>query len=85
MLKKEIQFASLVQEKLHEPSEKLMKRGNLEMEDDLRTEYDLKNLQVRRLGSGRKNFDTTAVRPEPDVPEMFPHDECKDFVNLCPL
>lgn len=42
------------------------------MEDDLRTEYDLKSLQVRRLGSGRKSFGTTTVRLEPDVAEMFP-------------
>ncbi|MEB3232491.1 MAG: hypothetical protein VKJ64_15890 [Leptolyngbyaceae bacterium] len=42
------------------------------MEDDLRTEYDLKNLRVRRLGSGRKSFVTTTVRLEPDVAEMFP-------------
>lgn len=42
------------------------------MEDDLRTEYDLKSLQVRRLGSRRKSFGTTTVRLEPDVAEMFP-------------
>ncbi len=42
------------------------------MEDDLRTEYELKSLQVRRLGSGRKSFGTTTVRLEPDVAEMFP-------------
>jgi hypothetical protein len=42
------------------------------MEDDLRTEYDLKSLRVRRLGSGRKSFGTTTVRLEPDVAEMFP-------------
>lgn len=49
-----------------------MKRDELEMEDDLRTEYDLKSLRVRRLGSGRKNFGGTTVRLEPDVAEMFP-------------
>lgn len=42
------------------------------MEDDLREEYDLKSLKVRRLGSGRKSFGTTTVRLEPDVAEMFP-------------
>lgn len=42
------------------------------MEDDLRTEYDLKSLRVRRLGSKRKSFDGTTVRLEPDVAEMFP-------------
>lgn len=49
-----------------------MKRDKPEMEDDLRTEYDLKSLRVRRLGSGRKSFGGTTVRLEPDVAEMFP-------------
>ncbi len=42
------------------------------MEDDLRAEYDLKSLRVRRLGSSRKSFGGTTVRLEPDVAEMFP-------------
>jgi len=42
------------------------------MEDDLRTEYDLKNLRVRKLGPERKCFGSTTVRLEPDVAEMFP-------------
>ncbi|MGF1602879.1 MAG: hypothetical protein ACFCU8_12800 [Thermosynechococcaceae cyanobacterium] len=49
-----------------------MKRDKLEMEDDLQTEYDLKSLRVRRLGSGRKSFGGTTVRLEPDVAEMLP-------------
>jgi hypothetical protein len=49
-----------------------MKKDKSEMEDDLRSEYDLKSLRVRRLGSGRKSFGTTTVRLEPDVAEMFP-------------
>lgn len=55
-----------------------MKRDESEMEDDLRTEYDLKSLRVRRLGSGRKNFGGATVRLEPDVAEMFPN---ADAVN----
>lgn len=42
------------------------------MEDDLRPEYDLKSLRVRKLGSGRKIFGGASVRLEPDVAEMFP-------------
>jgi hypothetical protein len=42
-----------------------------EMEDDLRPEYDLKSLQIRRLGPGRKSFRDT-VRLEPDVAALFP-------------
>ena len=49
-----------------------MKRDNLEMKDDLRAEYDLKSLQVRKLGSKRKSFGEATVRLEPDVAEMFP-------------
>jgi|ERR671933_2594125 uncharacterized DUF497 family protein len=46
-----------------------------EMEDELRSEYDLKSLRVRKLGSGRKSFGGTTVRLEPDVAEMFPNAE----------
>jgi ribosomal 50S subunit-associated protein YjgA (DUF615 family) len=42
------------------------------MEDDLRPEYDLKSLRVRKLGPERKRFGSTTVRLEPDVAEMFP-------------
>ncbi|WP_121969536.1 hypothetical protein [Leptolyngbya sp. BC1307] len=49
-----------------------MKMDELEMEDDLRTEYDLKSLRVRKLGSGRKSFDGATIRLEPDVADMFP-------------
>lgn len=48
------------------------------MEDELRSEYDLKTLRVRRLGSKRKSFGGTTVRLEPDVAEMFPN---ADSVN----
>ncbi|MBE9170909.1 hypothetical protein IQ238_26485 [Pleurocapsales cyanobacterium LEGE 06147] len=55
-----------------------MKKDNSEMEDDLRAEYDLKSLRVRRLGPGRKSFGGVAVRLEPDVAEIFPN---ADAVN----
>ncbi|MBR8829777.1 MAG: hypothetical protein Cpurp_01070 [Chlorogloea purpurea SAG 13.99] len=55
-----------------------MKRDESDMEDDLRTEYDLKSLRVRRLGSQRKSFGGITVRLEPDVAEMFPN---ADAVN----
>jgi hypothetical protein len=55
-----------------------MKRDKSPMEDDLRTEYDLKSLRVRRLGPGRKGFGSTTVQLEPDVAEMFPN---ADAVN----
>jgi hypothetical protein len=55
-----------------------MKRDKSEMEDDLRAEYDLKSLRVRKLGSGRRSFGETTVRLEPDVAAMFPN---ADAVN----
>jgi hypothetical protein len=42
------------------------------MEDEIRSEYNLKSLRVRRLGTGRKSFGETTVRLEPDVAAMFP-------------
>jgi hypothetical protein len=49
-----------------------MKKDNSELEDTMRSEYDLASLKVRRLGPGRKSFGGTIVRLEPDVAEMFP-------------
>ena len=48
-----------------------MKKVEKEMEDELRPEYDLRTLRVRRLGPGRKKFGDV-VRLEPDVAEAFP-------------
>jgi hypothetical protein len=45
--------------------------------DELRPEYDLQKLQVRRFGPGRKIFLDT-VRLEPDVIASFPN---ADAVN----
>lgn len=52
-----------------------MKKDNSELEDDIRSEYDLKSLRVRKLGSGRKSFGKAVIRLEPDVAEMFPNSE----------
>jgi len=48
-----------------------MKKVETEMDDELRPEYDLKKLKVRKLGPGRKSFGDV-VRLEPDVAEVFP-------------
>ncbi|HJQ24744.1 MAG TPA: hypothetical protein VKA60_12580 [Blastocatellia bacterium] len=52
-----------------------MKKAETEMNDELRPEYDLKSLRVRRLGPGRKSFGGSVVRLEPDVAEVFPDAE----------
>jgi hypothetical protein len=48
-----------------------MKKVETDMDDELRPEYDLHSLRVRRLGRGRKSFGGV-VRLEPDVAEVFP-------------
>lgn len=45
------------------------------MKDDLREEYDLKSLRVRKFGSDRKSFGNVTVRLEPDVASVFPDAE----------
>jgi hypothetical protein len=45
--------------------------------DDLRPEYDLSTLRVRKLGPGRKSFGDV-IRLEPDVAGAFPN---ADAVN----
>ncbi|MGB3199711.1 MAG: hypothetical protein WBA99_02345 [Nodosilinea sp.] len=45
------------------------------MEDELRPEYDLKRLKVRRLGPERSSFGEATVRLDPDVAAIFPSAE----------
>jgi hypothetical protein len=52
-----------------------MKKVETEMDDELRPEYDLSSLRVRRLGPGRKSFGGSVIRLEPDVAEVFPNAE----------
>jgi hypothetical protein len=52
-----------------------MKKDNSERNDELRPEYDLKSLKVRKVGSGRKSFYGLTVRIEEDVAEVFPNSE----------
>jgi hypothetical protein len=48
-----------------------MKKVKANRNDELRPEYDLKSLRVRKLGPGRKSFGPV-IRLEPDVAEVFP-------------
>ena len=54
-----------------------MKKTKANNNDELRPEYDLKSLQIRKLGPGRKSFEDF-VRLEPDVAKAFPN---ADSVN----
>ena len=48
-----------------------MKKVETEMKDELRPEYDLRALRVRKLGPGRQSFGDV-VRLAPDVVRAFP-------------
>ena len=52
-----------------------MNKNKIGMEDELRSEYDLRKLRVKRVGSGRNSFGGVNIRLEPDVAEMFPDSE----------
>ena len=43
------------------------------MDEELKPEYDLKSLRVRRMGAQRESFGKTAVMLEPDVALAFPN------------
>jgi len=45
------------------------------MEDELRDEYDLKSLTVRKMGAKRKKFGDTIIKLDSDVAEVFPNAE----------
>lgn len=55
-----------------------MNKVESEIEDDLRPEYDLHSLRIRKLGPGRKSFGKLTVCLEPDVAKIFPD---SDSVN----
>lgn len=61
-----------MQEKLLGGNKKFMKKDNVKMEDELRPEYDLMSLKVRKVGPERKSFFGTTVRLETDVAKVFP-------------
>ena len=52
-----------------------MKKDENEMKDELRPEYDLRSLRVRKVGPDRKRFGSHTIRLESDVAEIFPDSE----------
>jgi hypothetical protein len=52
-----------------------MKKAENSMDGELRPEYDLKSLRVRKVGPKRKTFGSLSVRLDPDVAELFPDSE----------
>jgi hypothetical protein len=49
-----------------------MKNRELHNPDELRPEYDLNSLQVRKMGPNRTNFTGSVIQLEPDVAAFFP-------------
>ena len=43
-----------------------MRKVETEMDDELRPEYDLRDLRVRKVGSKRKGFKGRSIQLEPD-------------------
>ncbi|MAT99191.1 MAG: hypothetical protein CL608_18765 [Anaerolineaceae bacterium] len=52
-----------------------MEKDKNEMEDELRSEYDLKKLRIRKVGAERTHFGGQLIRLAPDVAELFPDSE----------
>jgi hypothetical protein len=52
-----------------------MKNFETDLDDDLRPEYDLSSLRVRRVGAGRQSLEDKRIQLAPDVAEMFPDSE----------
>ena len=49
-----------------------MKKDKSEVEDELRPEYDLNSLRVRRMGPERTGFGGQYIQLAPDVAKVFP-------------
>ena len=52
-----------------------MQKAETERNDELRPEYDLRSLRVRKVGSKRKNFREQSIQLEPEVAAVFPDSE----------
>ena len=52
-----------------------MKKAENSIDDEIRPEYDLKSLRVRKVGPKRKTVGSLSVRLDPDVAELFPDSE----------
>ncbi len=59
-------------EKLLGGNKKFMKKDNVKIEDELRSEYDLMSLKVRKVGPERKSSFGTTVSLATDVAKVFP-------------
>lgn len=51
-----------------------MNKVDTEMNDELKPEYDVRSLRVRKPGPGRQNFSGSVVRLEPDEASAIRND-----------
>lgn len=58
-----------------------MKKVEIAVDDDLRSEYDLKNLQVRKVGPKRKNFRGRSIQLKSKALHSF-QKECQE-IHVC--
>ena len=59
-----------------------MKKHKTAIHDELRPEYDLKKLRVRKFGPARKQFGNF-IKVEPDVAAVFPDDVAVNKALWC--
>ena len=52
-----------------------MQKTETKMDDELRPEYDLRSLRVRKVGPKRKSFRGQAIQLELDAAGVFPDSE----------
>ena len=57
-------------DRLQNKNLKLIKKVKI-MEDELRSEYNLKTLKVRKMGADRRKFGDTIIKLDQDVAEIF--------------
>ena len=56
-----------------------MKKVDAEMDDELRPEYDLRDLRVRKVGPKRKSFRGQSIQLEPAVAAVLPDSKIQRF------
>ena len=56
-----------------------MKKVDAEMDEELRSEYDLRNLRMRKVGSKRKSFRGRSIQLELDVATVFPDSKIRSL------
>jgi hypothetical protein len=49
-----------------------MRKVAADANDELKPEYDLRNLRVRKVGANRKNFGNAMICSKAEVADMFP-------------